>query len=339
VSDREEKRDVLDVLYGEGGDEAELDEAAKGELAKWRELRGVMREVSAKTDAEPPDTMAILMAAAREHKPEPKGLWARLRGWFTVMLAHPAMSAAATVVIVGGVAGALYVSGAVGSKTHERAAATEKETAGAEPPAPAPVAPTEDHAEGQAPPPMGSAAAAGSAAGSGSAAPDTIAKDEPARAPQERHEIVAPKHKPAPPAPAKPAPKAEQAADGLTIARGDEGGVANGEIAPPAAVPPPPPPAPPPEPAPAPAAADEEAPVAKNPAAKAPAPAGAAAGRRVDADKAILTRQAKAAAKQKDCKTVDALATRVIQLDEGYYRANFATDPDIRANCDAATRK
>jgi hypothetical protein len=42
VSDREEKRDVLDVLYGEGGDESELDESGKGELAKWRELRGVM---------------------------------------------------------------------------------------------------------------------------------------------------------------------------------------------------------------------------------------------------------------------------------------------------------
>jgi hypothetical protein len=148
-----EKRDVLDLLY-EGGDESALSAEEQGELAKWRELRGVMRELP---QAEPRDDLSVLMAAAREHEAAkaPRGLWARVRTWFAVMAAHPAMSAAATVVVVAGVAGAFYMTGRVGTDTAERAPASKVDTGPLTPQRPSP----------------GPATGSGSGAAAGSAAP------------------------------------------------------------------------------------------------------------------------------------------------------------------------
>jgi hypothetical protein len=102
---------------------------------------------------------------------------------------------------------------------------------------------------------------------------------------------------------------------------------------------PPPPPPPPPEPA-KPTSNDAAETVTETPTAAPVARGGDAAPDSARApDAKTLTRQAIAAAKKKDCKTVGSLATRVFDLDEGYYRSTFATDPDIRDNCAAATRK
>ena len=119
--------DLLDLLYAEeadGGGAGEgpaegLAEADRRELERLRELRGVLREVREASEAEPP-ALDDVMAAARERATKAStstagaaggGLWARVRGWFQVMAAHPAMAAAATVVLVAGTAGVLYVNG------------------------------------------------------------------------------------------------------------------------------------------------------------------------------------------------------------------------------------
>jgi hypothetical protein len=368
----EEKRDVLDVLY-EGGDESALSDAERGELAQWRELRGALRELP---DAEPPDSMAVLLAAAREHEraKAPRGVWARLRAWFSVLAAHPAISAAATVVVVAGVAGAFYMTGRVGSDSNERVSAVSAET-GAKPPAPR--LPT--------PEPPG----AGAAAGSGSAAPiqeQTAPAVEDVPAANQREVEVpkdalkskeSPRTKPtaahatpprvAPPTQGKGKGETRDRApdnlgttgetiDGLVdgdVARGGAGAgpgggggggaVDEGEEIAVEKVPAPAPvvaPAPPPPPAPpAPhAQANTDADAGADTPTAAPAPQRPAQrGRGEDAPS--LTRQAITAAKKKDCKTVGALATRVFALDEGYFRSTFATDPDIRDNCGAATRR
>jgi len=232
-------------------------------------------------------------------------------------------------VVVAGVAGVLYVRGAVKSDVKERA---EK-----------------DHAGEQT---VAAGSGSGSAAGSGSAVVAYGAEipkndiaipapviDEPT---PEKEKIKPPEEK-APARPAHhgaPAPKPTTGSasgrmggdvDGLVAAQQDEGEAVTVDDRDASKTPvtttktqttteAPPPPPPPPAPA-----ADT---------AGAPAPE-----RRHDLDPAILTQQARAAAKKKDCKTVEQLATRVIQLNEGYYRANFAPDTTIRANCDAATRK
>jgi hypothetical protein len=318
-----EKRDVLDLLY-EDGDESALSSGEKDELSRWREVRGARRE--ALPDQEPSRSIEVLMAAAREHAAarEPRGLWGKLRGWFAVMAAHPAMSAAATVVLVGGVAGALYVSGRVGSEAKERETVEVGAMSGESAPR---VPPPQVIAKDESPPVATVPEVEIPTETHDSPAPSPAAKVEKKVAPQ-HHVIVVP-HRPAPAQGGADEDRAPVAPLEETVT-GDLGnedqGEANGVIA----EPPPPPPPPPasPAPAPAPITAPGRAPTADRPTAQAPA-----------ADPAALTRQAKAAAKRKDCKTVDALANRVIEIDLGYYRSNFAPDPEIRGNCDAATRK
>ncbi|HVV88359.1 MAG TPA: hypothetical protein VHE35_35195 [Kofleriaceae bacterium] len=116
---------ILAALYGDdaeraaGGDDGDaLDAAQRATLASWREVRGVVRharEQGFDVDAPAAGTrgsMELLMAAARAHAPEQKrGLFARLAGWLSTMVAHPAMAGAAALVVVGGAAGVLYLKG------------------------------------------------------------------------------------------------------------------------------------------------------------------------------------------------------------------------------------
>jgi hypothetical protein len=83
------------------------------EVGSLRHTRDVFRDLSIE---EPPASVsAILLHEAARRAPavaprgEAVGFWDRLRAWFQPLFAHPAAAAVATLVLVAGVAGALYV--------------------------------------------------------------------------------------------------------------------------------------------------------------------------------------------------------------------------------------
>lgn len=101
--------EVLESLYRDSPEPSDED----AELRQLQQLRSVFAELKAHQDEPPPAGMALLMAAARQAAQErrPAGLWARLRAGWSVMLAHPAMSAVAAAVVVVGVGGYLVSRG------------------------------------------------------------------------------------------------------------------------------------------------------------------------------------------------------------------------------------
>src|SRR3970040_1892434 len=126
IADRQlspEELRLLDLLYGEleGEEEAaalrevEADAERADEMAAFSRVRQMVRELP---EQEPPTAVsARLMHAAAMAAPaarpvdERPGLWGRLKGFFAPVLMHPAMAAAATFVLVAGVAGTLYLTG------------------------------------------------------------------------------------------------------------------------------------------------------------------------------------------------------------------------------------
>lgn len=116
---------VLELLYGELDDtqvgDAErtvaADDALAAELEAFGQVRGLMRQLP---DEDPPQAIsAKLMHAAAEQAPaatgprvEPGGGFvAWVKKFFMPLAMHPAATAIATMVLVVGVAGALYVTG------------------------------------------------------------------------------------------------------------------------------------------------------------------------------------------------------------------------------------
>lgn len=107
-------------------------------------LRSLVRMAREDFDEEPsPRIDAMLMAAARRHAPAPKvGLFARLRRWLSVSMMSPAVAGATALVVIGGTAGVLYLRDpakrlaepTVGGEGRDTAVMTADE-------APAPVSP------------------------------------------------------------------------------------------------------------------------------------------------------------------------------------------------------
>lgn len=88
-------------------------------------------------DEEPPARIdAILMAAARQHAPEKTGALARFRKWMVATLMQPAVAGAVAVAVIGGSAGILYLKGR--GNVAEPTVASDKH-AGAPPAAPTPA--------------------------------------------------------------------------------------------------------------------------------------------------------------------------------------------------------
>jgi len=133
---------VLDLLYGElDGDAAERAQARvseqperQGELDGFRSVRSLMRELP---DEDPPQAVsARLLHAAAEAAPSrgkaataaaaagSGGILAKLFGLFRPLVASPALAAATTLVLVAGIAGALYVSGGFRATEPKQEAAT-----------------------------------------------------------------------------------------------------------------------------------------------------------------------------------------------------------------------
>lgn len=117
---------LVDLLYGElDGNERERaerrvreDDALAGELEALSRIRSIMRELP---DEEPPEALStkLLHAAAAEvsgnrapvaRDEERPSVWERLRRLFMPLMMHPGLAAAASVILIGGVAGMLYVS-------------------------------------------------------------------------------------------------------------------------------------------------------------------------------------------------------------------------------------
>lgn len=118
---------LVDLLYGELDETAREraeqrvreDQALGQDLDAFSNLRALMRELP---EADPPEALSakLLHAAAAEVSrnraavedgDEPKSLWGRLKSLFLPIAMHPAFAAAASVTLVAGIAGVLYVSG------------------------------------------------------------------------------------------------------------------------------------------------------------------------------------------------------------------------------------
>jgi hypothetical protein len=326
---------LVDLLYGEVEEsrrgEAEARVAADvelaGELERMRALRGALRSWHTETEAEPSGGIDDLLAAARAQAakaqpvraaaaepPRSPGLWERLHRWMAPLLAHPGMAAAATLVLVVGVAGTLYLTSGsqLAEPTAGRVAVEDTPEEALGPPPAAPMAPA----------PPGSDVATAEAPKEESAAPGPATIRERAAAPAKKARVVD-----------KVARDKRQYDEGGAIG-GLVGGTAAADekrapeakgAAKPKAEPPPPPPAPA-------ASAPVQAP--------SPAPAPESASENESADlndsstrgEAVeLLREARIAARRGDCAVVRKLSARVREIDAAYYNRTFRVDRDVAA--------
>lgn len=134
---------LVDLLYGELDENAREraeqrvreDQALGQDLDAFSNLRALMRELP---EAEPPEALSakLLHAAAAEVSggrapvadgEEPQSLWSRLKSLFLPIAMHPAFAAAASVMLVAGIAGVLYVSGDLKSATPRLESARQAE--------------------------------------------------------------------------------------------------------------------------------------------------------------------------------------------------------------------
>jgi hypothetical protein len=129
---------LMDWLYepAEEQERAEQEVSAhQGELDSFRRVREAFRELP--EEEPPPALTAILMHEAAKRAParparaatvehdEERGFFAWLGRIFGTMMAHPAATAAATLLIVAGVAGSLYVRGHTANEAQIDSAAPE----------------------------------------------------------------------------------------------------------------------------------------------------------------------------------------------------------------------
>jgi len=115
---------VPDLLYGELDDEraeqvrAQLPESElDGKVAAYQRLRDAFHSLP---DEEPPPAISaqLLHAAAKQVEGKQRGrsaslggvgLWSKLRDWLSPVVMHPGLAAAASILVVGGVVGMLYL--------------------------------------------------------------------------------------------------------------------------------------------------------------------------------------------------------------------------------------
>jgi hypothetical protein len=206
--------DLVALLYGELGADEERevrarvagDPALSTRLAELERVRSLYRELP---EAEPPSRLtAQLMAQAAQRAPgraesrdrgadrSESGLWARLRSWMQPLVAHPGLTAAASLIVVAGVASVLVLRGGELTRPPDRAVEAPAETmpAAREAPAadPAPgyvggdpdvVEPGAEDRQGAA---AGSGGAAAESAGPADSPSDTATADDKTGAPARR---------------------------------------------------------------------------------------------------------------------------------------------------------
>jgi hypothetical protein len=298
---------------------------------RYRTLRGAIADYARATEVEPPSRgLDELMAAARARvatrtpvEAARPGVWARLRAWLAV---HPALASAAVMVLVGGIAGIAYVKQG-GVEVTQEAGVVQREELRASGSATA-VTPTES-APATAPAPAIVPEAPEAAQRieedgvAGTRKTQPARKTKPATAPRDRFDLSG-KDKPEGGAPGSAA-----AGPGRVT---ESGGTWDNQIvAPENQAPPPPAPAPAPDPAPPkPPSADDDGLAEDAVDVETTTTTKGDAGDERGTDVAQLTRQARTAAKSKNCNVVKTLAARVQKADAAYYRRSFVTDADIK---------
>ena len=336
-----EAEDLVSLLYGELEPDAAERAGARvaadpvlsarlGEMRRVRELFGALE------DEEPPARLtAQLMAEAARSAPQARkaaappeaGFWARFVSWLQPIVQRPALAAAASLVLVAGVAGVLYLKKG------------EELTSTAPPPAPAADSAasalegtaTGTTAEPTATPPPAAAEPAQDPTGAAAGDDDEAAAEAPAAKERSRGEKqVARRSKAAEPAdrknayqeaPARPAVKSgtvyglsEQEMvprDQAPADTGKGGGAVGGAASDPSKADAPAPQAPPPPPAPTTAPAEETK--------AAPRP-----------NVRDLHKRAVDAALDNRCSEVKMLAGQVRGADATYYARSFATDARLQ---------
>ena len=359
--DTDKDTDLVDLLYGE------LDEGARARAAsrvqsdpglertldEWRRVRVLARNWHDDTSAEPSGRVDDLLSAAAAHvrrqptaaaEPPRRGWWERVREWMAPLMAHPGLAAAASVVVIAGVVGSLYLGG--NRKLAEPTARSEVSpgpTMTAAPAAPPPAPPPADMdlgAVGEGAPEQAAtppAIATGGARGGGA---DRQAERKRAKMPE------------------RTGPVRSDVDDGELNGYDGTRGRASRAPAPAAplelpAAEPPPPPSPASDPAPEPVATPTGSAPASKPEKPRPTPPARKAQERAPsnemgdsaaADKKEqlteverLTLQAQNAARAGRCGEVEKLSLRVKGIDEGFHRRRFVVDRDI-AVCFAAKK-
>ena len=142
---------LIDMLYGELGDDSasNAEDQLRGDatlLEEYQSLDRVRAMMRALPGEEPPATVTAKLlhaAALHAHAPtssasraradegEQRGVWAWLSSWFRPIVMYPGLAAAASLVLVAGVAGALYMTGRGG--VHEQVIAKDETAAGVVP--------------------------------------------------------------------------------------------------------------------------------------------------------------------------------------------------------------
>ncbi len=290
-------------------------------------LRALVKLARQDFDEDPPGRIdALLMAAARQHAPQPRAsVFERLRRWLAASMLSPAVAGATALAVIGGTAGVLYMRNQGKLAPQPTVSRTQ---------------PTERQEEETAPRPPSGEHVAQLQQPAETTSPIVAPKDPPPE----------PKPDRAPDSEAKPRPRGERDRGAEVVATADTGpatqivdgledrrfagGVASGGVttggvttdmsggdATQEAPPPPPPPEP----------DDESLDRETTTAAKIAEPGrteNAGPSNRSQAEN--LHRQARNAAKQNQCAPVKLMAQRARKLDADYYANAFAKDPDIK---------
>ncbi len=345
------EREALTLLY-DGVAAAAASPTAREQAASWQGVRDVVQYARASGfDEEPSGRVdALLMAAARAHAPERPSAVERLRRWLAATMLQPAVAGATALAVIGGTAGILYMrgQGGVAEPTASRVAAPPM-TPGSPPDRPLEARSSVDLATLGS----GSGAVAGGEPSDVAERFGTLEQEESTR-----------------PMPAAPRPEGGGSADAdkleglggdayrvsgrevttvvttddrdgdLDDDRGGVTGAVTGGVVTKMPIGDPPPPPPPPD-----TETDRGGgggdgngtqlqvtgttdPVAV----KITAVRGDKQAPRKRSQAENLLRQARTAARKKDCGTVKVMARRAKQLDAGYYASTFIRDPEV-ANC------
>ena len=109
---------LLELLYGEltadaaesAERELESDSGLSADLAAYRRMRGLMADLP---EEDPPAAISaqLVHAASQRKVPRASGWLSSLRTAFRPLMLHPGMTAAASLIVVAGVAGTLYITG------------------------------------------------------------------------------------------------------------------------------------------------------------------------------------------------------------------------------------